>query len=126
MSFFLGYTIVLMAGVFVIWGLMLFAKYRKLDELESYFNENEKVRRHKRFWKRNQRIDRYHRMGLMVDILSMPKAFLKAGLVTEAELASVPLALKRWALWPYRLGYVWTIAAVVWAVWRSWCDIPID
>ena len=54
------------------------------------------------------------------------KAFLKAGLVTEAELASVPLALKRWALWPYRLGYVWTIAAVVWAVWRSWCDIPID
>ena len=126
MSFFLAYTIVWFVGMLVLVGLMLFAEYTKLDELESYFSENEKVCRHKRFWKKNQRLDRFHRMGLMIDILSMPKAFLKAGLVTEAELASVPLALKRWALWPYRLGYVWTIAAVVWAVWRSWCDIPID
>ncbi|AYF49713.1 hypothetical protein DXV65_19760 [Pseudomonas fluorescens] len=120
MSFFLAYTIVWFIGMLVLVGLMLFAEYTKLDELESYFSENEKVRRHKRFWKRNQRIDRFHRMGLMIDILSMPKAFLKEGLVTEAELASVPLSLKRWALWPYRVASIWFVASCVWYVWFNW------
>ncbi|WP_319017506.1 hypothetical protein [Pseudomonas sp. K2] len=101
-------------------GLMLFSEYKKLDELESYFSENDKVRYHKRFWKRNQRIDRFHRMGLMIDFLSNPKPFLKAGLVTEAELASVPIALKRWALWPYRISYIWLVALGVWSVWYKW------
>ena len=120
MSFFLAFTIVNFVGVLVLLGLMLFAEYTKLDELESYFSENEKVRRHKRFWKRNQRIDRYHRMGLMIDILSTPKAFLKEGLVTEAELASVPLALKRWALWPYRVSSIWIVTTAIWYVWFHW------
>ncbi|WP_236202810.1 hypothetical protein [Pseudomonas lactis] len=81
--------------------------------------------RHKRFREGYDPIDRYHRMSLMIDILSGPKAFLKAGLVTEAELASVPLTLKRWALWPYRLADVCIIEIIVWEVWRRWCDIPI-
>jgi hypothetical protein len=120
MSFFLVYTIVWMAGAFVLWGLLLFAEYRKLDALEACFRDNEAVRRHKRFWGRNQRIDRYHRMGLMVDFLSMPKTHIKAGLVTQAELASVPIALRRWALWPYRIGYVWVAGTVLWAIWYRW------
>lgn len=117
MSLFLIYSIVLMAGTHVLLGLILYAEYRKLDELESYFSDNERVRRHKRFWKRNQRIDRFHRMGLMVDFLSDSKRFVKAGLVTEEELASVPLALRRWALWPYRSCHIWAIATVIWAIW---------
>ena len=117
MSFFVAFTVVNFIGVLVLLGLMLFVEYTKLDELESYFSENEKVLRYKRFWKRNQRIDRFHRMGLMIDILSTPKAFLKASLVTEAELASVPLALKRWALWPYRVACVWFVASCVWYIW---------
>ncbi len=117
MDLFLAYTIVWFGGMLVILGLILYAEYTKLDELESYFSESEKVCRHKRFWKRKQRIDRFHRMGLMIDILSTPKAFLKAGLVTEAELASVPLALKRWALWPYRVACVWFFASCVWYIW---------
>ncbi|WP_256350931.1 hypothetical protein, partial [Pseudomonas veronii] len=116
----LAYTIVLFVGMSILLGLMLFAEHKKLDELESYFSENEKVRYHKRFWKRNQRIDRFHRMGLMIDFLSNPKPFLKAGLVTEAELASVPIALKRWALWPYRISYIWLVALGVWSVWYKW------
>ncbi|MDE1533523.1 hypothetical protein PVE90_27825 [Pseudomonas carnis] len=124
MSFFLAYTIVWLAGSCVVLGLIVFAEYAKLDELESYFSENEKVLRHKRFREGYDPIDRYHRMSLMIDILSGPKAFLKAGLVTEAELASVPLTLKRWALWPYRLAYVCIIEMIVWEVWRRWCDIP--
>ncbi|MBF6029248.1 hypothetical protein ICY20_15985 [Pseudomonas sp. P115] len=120
MSFFLFYSIVHMTGMFVLLGLILFAQYTKLDELESYFSENERVRRHKRFWKRNQRIDRSHRMGLMVDFLSDSKRFVKAGIVTEAELASVPLALKRWAVWPYRICHVWAVATVIWVVWYNW------
>ena len=40
--------------------------------------------------------------------------------VTEAELASVPLALKRWAVWPYRICHVWAVATVIWAVWFNW------
>jgi len=45
---------------------------------------------------------------------------LKAGLVTEAELASVPIALKRWALWPYRISYIWLVALGVWSIWYKW------
>lgn len=111
--------------MFIVLGLIVFAEYAKLDELESYFSENAKVRLHKRFWKRNQMIDKYQRMSLMIDILSGPNAYLKAGLVTEAELASVPSTLKRWALWPYRLAGICAIEMVVWEVWRRWCDIPI-
>ena len=120
MSFFVAFTVVNFIGVLVLLGLMLFVEYTKLDELESYFSENEKVLRYKRFWKRNQRIDRFHRMWLMIDILSTPKAFLKASLVTEAELASVPLALKRWALWPYCVSYIWIVTAGIWYVWFNW------
>lgn len=120
MPFFLVYSIVLMSGVFILLGLMLFAEYRKLDELESYFSDNEKVRRHKRFWGRNQRIDRFHRMGLMIDFLSNPKPYLKAGLVSEAELASVPIALKRWALWPYRISYIWIVVTIIGGFWQEW------
>jgi hypothetical protein len=74
---------------------------------------------------RYQRLARFHRMGLMIDILSMPKCYVKEGLVTEAELACVPLSLKRWALWPYRLCHIWALALLVGAVWRSWYDIEI-
>lgn len=117
MSFFLVYTIVWMVGIFILLGLMLYAEYTKLDELESYFSENECVRRHKRFWKRNQRIDKFYRMGLMIDFLSDSKRFVKAGLVTEDELALVPLALRRWALWPYRISHIWAVGTVIWAIW---------
>jgi hypothetical protein len=44
MDFFLAYTMVWFFGMFVVLGLMLFAEYTKLDELESYFSENEEVR----------------------------------------------------------------------------------
>lgn len=125
MDYFLAYTIVWFAGMFILLGLMLFAEYTKLDEVESYFSKNEKVLANKRFWGGGQWIDRQYRMLLMVEILGTPKPYLKAGLVTEAELASVPLALKRWVLWPYYFGYIWLIATVVWSVWRRWCGIVI-
>ena len=120
MDYFFAYSGVLFVGMLVLVALMIYAEFAKLEELESYFSGNEHVRRHKRLWKRNQRIDRFHRMGLMVDMLSMPKAFLKEGLVTKAELASVPLALKRWAVWPYRGSYLWAVLVGIWYVWREW------
>jgi hypothetical protein len=125
MDFFLVYSIVLFVGMSIVLGLMLFAEYTKLDELESYFSENEEVRNNKRFWRRNQWIDRQYRMMLIFEYLADSKRHVKAGLVTEAELASIPLALKRWALWPYYLAFIWAIATVVWSVWRRWCNIPI-
>jgi hypothetical protein len=82
MSFFLAYTVLLFTVALVNLGLLFFAEYRKLDELERYFSENEKVRYHKRFWKRNQRIDRMYRLLLMFELLSDSKLFVKAGLVT--------------------------------------------
>ena len=64
-------------------------------------------------------------MLLIFEFLSDSKRHVKAGVVTEAELASVPLALKRWVLWPYYLGFTWLITTVVWSVWRRWGDLPI-
>lgn len=125
MDFFLAYTLVWFVGIFVVLGLMLFAEYTKLDEVESYFSQNEMVRSNKRFWKRNQWIDKQYRMLLIFEFLSDSKRHVNAGDVTEAELAAVPSALKRWVVWPYYLLFIWIIATVVWTVWRRWCDIPI-
>lgn len=125
MSFFLALTIVNCASSFVLLGLMGFVAYAKLDEVESYFSQNEKVRSNKRFWRRNQWIDRQYRMMLMFEFLQDSKRHVKAGVVTEAELASVPLALRRWVVWPYYFGFIWLIALIVWTVWRRWCDFPI-
>ncbi|NWD79276.1 hypothetical protein HX891_02750 [Pseudomonas reactans] len=125
MDLFLIYSIVLFAGMFVIVGLMIFAEYTKLDEVERHFSQNERVRDNKRFWCRNQWIDRQYRMLLILAFFSDSKRYMEAGVVTEAELASVPLALKRWVVWPYYVGYIWALGTVVWIVWRWWCDIPI-
>ncbi|WP_339437191.1 MULTISPECIES: hypothetical protein [unclassified Pseudomonas] len=125
MSFFLAFTIVHFAGMFVVLGLGLFAEYTKLDEVESYFLQNEKVQDNKRFWNRNRWIDRQYRMMLISEFLSDSRRYVEAGVVTEAELDSVPLALKRWVVWPYHLGFIWLIATLFWGAWRWWCDIPI-
>lgn len=125
MDFFLVYSIVWFVWMFVVLGLMLFAEYTKLDEVESYFSHNERVRGNKRFWRRKEWIDRQYRMLLIFEFLSDSKRHVKAGVVTEAELASVPLALKRWVLWPYYLGFIWLITTVVWSVWRRWGELPI-
>jgi hypothetical protein len=119
-DFFLIYTILVCAGAPISLGLVLFAEYRKLDELESYFSENSLVRGRKRFWGRRQRIGRFMRMGLMIDFLSMPKRCVKQGYVTESELAAIPKSLRRWALWPYRFGMSWAVASVIWSIWYHW------
>ena len=125
MSLYTLILIVLALGMYVSLGLTLYGQYKKLDELESYFSENKLVQDRERFWGKNQRVDRFHRMALMVDLLSMAKRHVKAGVVTEAELAAVPLSLKRWALLPYRFGMLWAVGIGVWEVWRWWCNIPI-
>lgn len=113
-------TILLFVWTFVLLGLTLFVEYTKLDELERYFSENELVRDNKRFWRRNQPIDKFQRLSLIIQFLSMPKLHVKRGDVTEAELACVPLSLKRWALWPYRISMIWAIASAAWYVWYRW------
>lgn len=117
MNFFLTFTIVMVIGTCVVLGLMLFAGRRKLEELESYFRENAEVRKYQQRWERRQRFVRFSRMGLMIDILQAPKRAVRDGLVTEAELAAVPSALKRWAVWPYRLAM---ILAISWGYWCTW------
>lgn len=125
MDLFLTFTILVMVGGGTSFGLMLFAEYTKLEALERHFSENKVICANKRFWSGNQRIDRFHRMLVVSEFLAMPKFYVKKGDVTEAELAAVPLSLKRWALLPYRFGMVWAVGIGVWEVWRWWCNIPI-
>lgn len=120
MDFQLVLAILLAAGTLIFAGLTLYAEYTKLEALESYFSENKVVCDHKRFWGRNQRIDRFHRMLLITELLGMPKFHIKRGDVTEAELASVPLSLKRWALWPYHFGMVWAAGLALWVYLYGW------
>jgi len=53
----------------------------------------------------------------MIDILRAPERSVKEGYMTEAELAVIPPALKRWAVWPYRLAIMWAIS---WGYWCTW------
>lgn len=105
---------------FVLLGLDLFVKYKKLDELESYFSENEAVQRNKRFWRRNQLIDKTMRLSVLIGFLTQPNTHMKGGAVTARELASVPLALRRWATWPFYFGAVWLLACCIGLVWQTW------
>ena len=113
-------AIFIVGGAIVGSGITLFVEYTKLEALESYFSENKLVCDHKRFWGRNQHIDRFHRLILITQLLAMPKTHIKQGDVTEAELASVPQSLKRWALWPSNLGMIWFFASMIWYVWYCW------
>lgn len=117
MDYFLVYTAVMVVGTFIVLGLMLFAGRTKLEELESYFSENAEVRKYQQRWRPNQRFVRFNRMGLMIDIHRRPERSVKEGLVTEAELAVIPLSLKRWAVWPYRLVMFWSVS---WGYWGTW------
>ncbi|WP_339418037.1 MULTISPECIES: hypothetical protein [unclassified Pseudomonas] len=116
MSWFFIYTIVMVIGTFVVVGLMCYATRAKLDELESYFSENVEVLKLQQRW-RNRRLARFNRMCVMISILTMPKRHVKDGFVTEAELAAIPLALKRWAVWLYRLAI---FLAAYWGLWSTW------
>ncbi|KAF2406621.1 hypothetical protein ACMSI6_25045 [Pseudomonas antarctica] len=120
MDFQLILAIFLSAGALIFAGLTLYAEYTKLEALESYFSENKVVCDNKRFWGKNQHIDRFHRMLLITELLGMPKFHIKRGEVTEAELASVPLSLKRWALWPYHFGMVLAAGAALWVYLYGW------
>lgn len=111
--------VILLVGMFIFLALKVFVEYTKLDELESYFSENKLVQANKRFWGRNLPIDKYMRMSLIINFLSCPRQYVKKGDVTEAELASVPPGLKRWAVWPYHFGMIWFVGAGIWYFWTK-------
>lgn len=117
MDFYLVYTIFIFAGALIGSGLSFYVEYTKLEALESYFSENKVVCDNKRFWGRNTHLDRVHRMILISQLLAMPKTHIKRGDVTEAELAAIPLSLKRWALWPINFGFIWFTSLIIWNVW---------
>ncbi|VVO06534.1 hypothetical protein PS834_03102 [Pseudomonas fluorescens] len=112
--------ILLFVMPFICLGLKLFVDYRKLDELESYFTENEVVQRNKRFWGRGQAIDRTMRVSILVGFFMQPKTHVKSNDVTWEELNSVPLTLKRWVLWPFYLSLIYGLAVTAWLVWCKW------
>ncbi|KAF2407857.1 hypothetical protein ACMSI6_27895 [Pseudomonas antarctica] len=120
MDFQLILAIFLFAGALVGSGLTLYAECTKLEALESYFSENKLVCDNKRFWGRNQHIDRFHRMLLINQLLAMPKTHIKRGDLTEAELASIPKSLKRWALWPTNFGMLWAAGLALWTYLYGW------
>ncbi|MBD8239117.1 MULTISPECIES: hypothetical protein [Pseudomonas] len=117
MDFYLVFTIFIFAGALIGSGLSFYVEYTKLEALESYFSENKVVCDNKRFWGRNTHLDRVHRMILISQLLAMPKTHIKRGDVTEAELAAIPLSLKRWALWPINFGFIWFASLIIWNVW---------
>ncbi|MCF5669187.1 hypothetical protein [Pseudomonas marginalis] len=116
MSWFFAYTIVMVIGTFFFVGLMRYATRTKLEELEGYFGGNAEVHKLQQRWE-NHRFARFNRLCLMISILTTPKRHVKDRFVTEAELASIPLALKRWAVWLYRLAI---FLAAYWGLWLTW------
>ncbi|ETK21485.1 hypothetical protein H097_00365 [Pseudomonas sp. FH4] len=101
----------------VLVGLLLFVEYTKLEELESYFSENEVVQRNKRFWSKNRHIDKTMRMSVIVCFLFHPARYIKLGDVSHEELAAIPLALKRWVVWPCYWGFFWLFRCTVSLLW---------
>lgn len=98
-------TLLLRAEILIAVSLVLYMSYFKLPELEKYFEGNEAVRRNKVRWRSNLPMARAHRMGQISNFLSLPQRYIRLGDVTAEEIASVPLALKRWATWPYYFLY---------------------
>lgn len=114
MSFFFPYTLVLSLVTVFVLGVFVFVGRTKLDELDTYFSANPEFFKRKQRWKRNQR---FKLMCLIIDILAHSKGSVKEGFVTEAELAAIPLSLKRWAVWPYHLAIM---LVGNWGYWCTW------
>lgn len=112
--FFAGLTVF---EIVVLAGILLFVDYTKLDELESYFSENEVVQRSKRFWSRSRRIDKMMRMSVIACFLAHPSVYIKKGDVTREELAAIPLGLKRWVVWPTYWSVFWVFRVVAMLLW---------
>jgi len=107
-------TVMLCIEVMVLGGIVTYVNYRKLDELESYFSENEVVQRNKRFWSGKMPYDKMMRMALLGSLFMIPGAYIRDGEMTEEEFNSVPSHLKRWVLWPDYLGIQWLVCAGLW------------
>ena len=80
--------------------LLLYTHYFKLEMLEKYFESNEIVQLNKQRWPGNRPMDKALRMGQISCFLTFPKSYIRLGDVSEKEVASVPLSLKRWVIWP--------------------------
>ncbi|WP_426215389.1 hypothetical protein [Pseudomonas sp. DWRC2-2] len=94
--------------------LFLYSHYFKLDALQKYFEGNDVVRHTNRRWPGNRPMDRAMRMSQIAMFLIFPKSYIRRGDVSEKEIASIPLSLKRWATWPYYFGiqlfaWVWVL-----------------
>jgi hypothetical protein len=100
-------------------GILWYLKYRKLDEIESYFTENVELQRNKQFWYWNKDIDKEWRVGFVMLYLVLPKEFIRRGEVTQEELASIPPSLKRWFIWSFYWGTLSVIAMFAWLIWAK-------
>lgn len=80
--------------------LLLYTHNFKLEMLEKYFENNEIVQLNKQRWPGNRPMDKALRMGQISCFLTFPKSCIRLGDVSEKEVASVPLSLKRWVIWP--------------------------
>ncbi|TFY86239.1 hypothetical protein DYL61_28070 [Pseudomonas nabeulensis] len=102
-----GYRfITLLVGVEAVVGvlLLLYVHYFKLEKLERYFEDNEIVQLNKLRWPGNLPMQKALRLGQIACFLAFPKSYIRLGDVSEQEIASVPVSLKRWVLWT---GYFW-------------------
>lgn len=108
-----GYRfITLLVGIesFIGVALLLYVHYFKLELLEKYFENNEIVQVNKRRWPGKLPMNKALRIGQISCFLTFPKRYIRLGDVSEKEMASIPLSLKRWVLWS---EYFW-IQIFVW------------
>lgn len=98
-------TLIIGVEVLIAIPIVLYADYVKLPELEKHFVDNEIVQLNQARWPSKLPMHRAFRMGQICNFLLFSKSYIRLGDVTEEEVASVPLSLKRWATWPYYLLY---------------------
>lgn len=98
-------TLLLRFEILIAVPLVLYIHYFKLPALEKYFEHNDIIQRNKARWRSYLPLDKALRMGQISNFLSHPNRYIRSGDVTAEEIASVPVALKRWATWPYYFLY---------------------
>lgn len=98
-----GYRVItILVGIECVIAVMLlfYSYYFKLEALEKYFEGNEVIQYNKRIWPGSRPWDKTMRLGQIGLFFMFPKSYVRLGDVSEEELASVPISLKRWATWP--------------------------
>ncbi|WP_248768512.1 hypothetical protein [Pseudomonas sp. MWU12-2345] len=100
-------------------GLSAYVAKTKLDLAEVYLKDNVVVMAERRYWRGNSYNDRMARTFAIGGLFVFSTRCIRRGWLTEQELESIPITLRRWFVVPFYLGMLFLSIAIIYWGWQQ-------